>query len=360
MPDLNSPSYSTYAKQRLYRILEDLTKDKKSLNMSSMAQAVSDFHGTHFQRNNFYRLRDSKLQDQNIEIIVKWIEANYFPDIRDRLEPSAIFDEAGVADRDYYFHISEDNFLDDLDENLLNEYSGVYLCAPAWDKSSYLPLTFLRQWYDDHKAMTHIEKKGRSLDIKQYISERSLLILQRTPKYFFHAAEIPLSALFPEEFETGCIKMAYEGVAVMSSNSINVKLRECLSRVPKNHHILIRKKGAVHNNAQGVSLHVPPDAYDVRKEWAALSDNDLSHLKEEYSHSLQSDYYMGGPTQISVSPVPYLKNKVDMVFPRDHIFHRKPKDFLTNKEYHLIKPELENAEAIQNILDNPLIISELL
>ena len=237
MVDLNTASYGPYEKQRLHRIFSDLAKDKKNLNWSSMAQAVSDFHGTHFQRNNFYRLSDGKLQDQNTDIIVKWLEAKYFPDIRERLKPAAIFDEAGVTDRDYYFHISENNFLDEHDQNLLQEYAGIYLCAPAWDRSSYLPLTFLREWYNDYKAMPHIERKGRSLDVKQYISERSLLVLQRTPKYYFYAAEIPLSAMFPNAFETGCIKMAYEGVAVMSSNSINVKLRECLSRVPKNHQI---------------------------------------------------------------------------------------------------------------------------
>ena len=268
MVGVKRTKYEKHEKQRLYRILEDWVKTTSNVNWSSLAKEISAKRRVQFQRINFYRLGEGKLQDANTEIIISWMEANKFPDIRNRIRPDAIFDEAGRSLRNYLYHVSEPNFLDDVDKGILQEYSGVYLCAPAGDKCSYLPLSFLRQWYEDRDQFPQIERKSITLDIKQYISERSFLILQRTEQYFFYAAEFPMSYLFPDEFETGCVKMAYEGVGVVSSNSIKVELRECLSHVPKTHHILIRKKAAVHhNNPHGLSLHVTPDAFGIKKEW---------------------------------------------------------------------------------------------
>ncbi len=361
MADLNIPSYGPHEKQRLYRILDDLVLSKTNLSWSSLAAAISTSRNVNFQRNNFYRLKRGKLQDANIEIIVSWLEKNHQPDIRDRLRPDSIFDEAGLLLRDYFFHISEDNLLEDVDENILQEYEGIYLCAPAGDKSSYLPLSFLRKWYEDRKQFPDIKTKGRSLDIKQYISERSYLILQRTNRYFFYAAEFPMSLLFPEEFETGCIKMCYEGIGIVSSNSIKAELRECLSRVPKTHHILIRKKAAVHrSNPHGLTLHVHPDAFEIKQEWKGISEMDLARLKKEYALSLDSDFYLDGPVQISESPLAFQKNKVDFVFSRDCLYHRRAEKFLRDKEMNFIRPELDTANALEKIIDNPLIIGDVL
>ncbi len=361
MPDLAAPSYDAYARQRLFRILSDLIASKKDLNWSTMADAISEWNGPDFQRNNFYRLRDGKLSDPVTEIIVRWLEQSFEPDIRQRLSVQSIFGEMGLSARDYYFHVSPDNLLEELDEQILEQYAGVYLCAPAYDKSSFLPLSFLREWYRDYKAMPHIEQKGRTLDIKQYIAERSILVLQRTSGYFFYAAEIPMSALFPKAFETGCIKMTYEGVGVVSSNSIQIKLRECLSRVPKTHAILINKKTATHkNNPFGLSFYLPPGTEGVRQEWQQLPESDIEALKKEYALSLEAEYYLSGPVQVWVSPVPYLKNLVGMVFGREHVYHRKPADFLRDPELHFIRPDVANTEQFQKVIDNPLSIGELL
>lgn len=108
-------SYGPYARQRLFRILLDLQQQEKNLNWSAMAEAIHEWRGILFQRNNFYRLKKGILQDANIEIIVSWIEAVYDSAIRDRLKPDAIFDEVGKAARDYYFHIPASNVMEEWD-----------------------------------------------------------------------------------------------------------------------------------------------------------------------------------------------------------------------------------------------------
>lgn len=155
--------------------------------------------------------------------------------------------------------------------------------------------------------------------------------------------------------------MTYEGVGIISSNSIHVQLRECLSRVPKTHSILISAKNVNQaNNPFGLSLYLPPGTEGVKKEWEGLAKADIEHLKREYTLSIAADTYLSGPVQISVSPVPYLKNHVSMNMSRSCIYHRKPADFLRNKALHFIRPDLENADEIDKIVDNPLSIGELL
>lgn len=358
MSETGAPTFNLYARQRLKRILYDLRDTRSDFNFDRAALEISETLNVEFSRQYFYRI--ASLRDYIVEFIVSWLEGDLVPEIRTRLTPNAIFDEVGVSARDYFYHISEDDLLDDLDEHILQPYSGVYLCAPAEDKSSYLPLTFLREWYHDYKAMPQIERKGRTLDIKQYIAERSILILQRTPHYYFYAAEYPLSALFTEPVNTGCIRMTYEGIGIISSNSIRVQLRECLSRVPKTHDILISEKTANQlNNPFGLSLYLPPGTEGVRKEWGKLTQADIDHLHKEYQHSIEEDNYLAGPVQISESPIPNVRNKIGMVFSRDYVYHRKPADFLHDTGLHFIRPDLENTDAIQKILDNPLSIGEL-
>jgi hypothetical protein len=354
-------SFGAYAKQRLFRILCDFLDKHQDQNWSALAEEIYLHRGVKFQRNNFYRLKDGKLKDANIEIIVAWFEAVHDPDIRERLKPQAIFDEVGKSSRDYYFHIPDENFVDEWDEQILADFAGVYLCQPASDKNSFLPLPTLRAWYADRKAMPQFDNKMRSLDIKQYIQERSLLILQRTTAGYFYAAEFPLSLLFPDAFETLDIRMVYEGIGVVSSNAIQVQLRECLSRVPKTHAILISPKNQNQNrNPFGLSLFLPIGTEGVREDWKTLSQAEIEHLRAEFAHSIEAEHYLSGPAQITESPIPNLRSRVGMSFSRDLIYARKPADLLRKKELHFIRPDLDNEDEIEKIIANPLSIGELL
>lgn len=359
--NVDQQGYGVYARQRLIRILIDLIETTKGLSWSSLADKITEARGIKFQRQNFYRLRDGMLGDENIEYIVKYLEAHHDPEIRHRLLPEAIFGEVGKSSRDYYFHIPTENYLDEWDEQILSEFSGAYLCAPANDKNSFIPLPVLRRWFADRKTCPELSQGGRSLDIKQYIQERSILILQRTTGSYFHAAEFPMSLLFPPSFSTMDIRMVHEGVGIISSNSIHVQLRECLSRVPKTHSILISSKTANHTgNPFGLSFYLPPGTEGVKEEWAKLSAHDRERLAQEYRLSLEADEYLSGPAQISVSPIPYLSNRVTMNFSRDYVYHRRPEGFLDNNELHFIRSDVENTAEIKKILANPLMIGGLL
>jgi hypothetical protein len=170
-----------------------------------------------------------------------------------------------------------------------------------------------------------------------------------------------MALLAPRSFETLDIRMVYEGVGIVSSNSIHVFLRECLARVPKTHSILIsRKTQNQTGNPFGLSLFLPPGAQGVREEWAKLPSGEREHLKKEYGTSINADHYLSGSAQIAVSPVAYLKNRVEMNFPREYVYHRKPADFLRERDAHFIRPDLDLDPQIEKILANPLTIGEIL
>jgi len=357
----NSKSYGVYEKQRLYRILEDFRDTRRGFNFSTLAMHISGHSNRSFDRRYFSRLKAGTLRDDITELIVKWYEANQDSSIREKLKPQAIFDEVGKSSHQYFFHPNDTGTGNDWDENVLEEYAGVYFCAPAWDKNSYLPLPFLRRWYKNRKSLPEFDTKHRSLDIKQYIQERTVLILQSSGKKYFYAAEFPLSILFPNHIETLDIKMLYEGIGTMSSNSIHVKLRECLSRVPKNHSIVIKPKAAPQHNAPyGFNYYLSPEVYSVRQDWEKLSEFDRAHLKKEQKHFFDDKYYLNGPVQICESPIPLLKNQVEMNFSRDYIYFRKSADFLQHLDAHFIKPDIDIQAEIKKIIDNPLSIGELI
>ncbi len=361
MMDEVKKRFGTYERQRLFRILLDLKASNQNTNWSSMAAEISEYRKVEFQRINFYRLKNDELGDANIEIIVSWLTAKHEPNIRDKLKPQAIFDEIGVTSRDYYFHIPAANYVEEWDAEILEYYSGVYMCAPAYDRNTFIPLPILKRWFEDNSLYPYMEPKGRSRDMLQYISERSILILQRSSKSFFNAAEFPLSLLFPNSFVTLDPRMVYEGIGIVSSNSIHVQLRECLSRVPKTHSILISEKAAPQNNNPfGMRIQLPPTTEKVRQEWAGFTDGAMAHLRNQYAHSIESDYYLEGPAQISVSPLPNLNNKVRMMFANQLVYHKKPAGFLRDSKAHFIRPDLENIAEIEKILANPLSMGEIL
>jgi hypothetical protein len=356
----DNQAYDTYAQQKLARILLDLKQTKAGYDWSSMADKITLHRGVNFQRINFYRLLEGKLSNPNIEIIVQWLEATEDCDIRDKLHPSGIFGEFGTKARDYYFHALDPNNFEAWQDAMLEEFSGVYLCAPARDKNSYLPMPTVRRFFDKEDPFT-LDQNSRSLDIKQYISERSILILQRTKKNFFHAAEFPMGMLFPKDFVTLDIKMVYEGVGIASANSLNITLRECLTRVPKTHAILISPKAAHHRRQPfGFSLYLETGMEKVMEEWQGLPEKELQHFYGEYQHSMNADYYMNGPAQIHVSPLPLLHNTVGTIFSRDMVYHQKPADFLSKPDMHFIRPDLENTAEIKRIINSPLTVGELI
>ncbi len=326
-----------------------------------MADRISDWRGVQFQRVNFYRLRDGTLSGSNVEIIVSWLEAHFDPSVRTRLHPQAIFDEVGRSTRDYYFHLPPVSDVDDWNRQIVDTFAGVYLCAPTDDLNSYMPLPTLRRWFDDHAAVSAFSSKMRSNDLKQYIHERVVLVLQKTNSGYFYAAEIPTSVLFMDTFETLDLKMMYEGVGIVSGNTIQVQLRECLSRVPKTHSILIKNKTPTHlSNPFGLQIYLSHHYKAVREEWAQLSRDEREALRRELKLVIDAPQYLAGPVQIAASPVADMRSAISVNFSRDYVYHQKPRDFLSNAMDHFIRPDLLQKENIERILDNPLVIGELL
>lgn len=353
-------TYDDYARERIVRVLTDLVQASNGLTWSGIATAISNWRGVIYHREYLGRLRNGKLSDPLVEIVVSWIEAHHDRNIREKLTSHRIFAEMGISSRDYYFHLPQLNNLEEWDEQLLDGFSGVFLCAPASDSNTYLPTSVLREFYDDKSRFAFSDSGRRTLDIKDYIRERSLLILRNTGRGYFYAAEIPISLLFPRDFVTLDIRMVYEGIAVASSNSIHVQLRECLSRVPKTHSILISPKNRNQlDNPRDISLFLPPGKGKIREDWKMLGVSDLDCLREEFRMAIEADHYLSGSAQISVSPVPYLKNKVEIVYPVNNVYYQKPPDFLRNKSIHFILPHLNNDIEIEKLIKNPLSIGEL-
>lgn len=204
------------------------------------------------------------------------------------------------------------------------------------------------------------QDRNRALDIKQYIAERSFLILRATPAGYYHAAEFPYSALFPPSFETLDLKMVYEGIGIASGNSIRVFLRECLSRVGKSHSILIAPKGNESTMPHGLSLYTAGEVRtDVRSDWEGIDPISFYHFKEEFKDALELEYYLQGTAQIEVSPVPNLHNRVIMTFAREHVYHRKPADFMRRPVMHFVRPDVVGAEQVEGIINHPLSVGSL-
>lgn len=197
-------SYDVYAFQRIIQKLADLTRSRPHLTLSAIAEAITSERGVVFHRENFVRLRNYALSDPHVDTIVEWIVKHHDPKFREKLTPDAIFSEIGESNRDFYFHYSQIDPYAVWEEDVFQAFSGVYLCAPALDLNSYLPVPIVRAFLE--RAMrgdtTKPERVSRSLDIRQYIAERSILILKATPAGYYHAAEFPISIFFPSEFIT--------------------------------------------------------------------------------------------------------------------------------------------------------------
>ena len=352
-------SYGPYAKQRLFRVLTDLVSTTQKLSWSALADRITEWRGVKFQRQSFYRLRDGSLDDANIEIIVTYFEAQHDNTIRERLHPDAIFDELARPARDYYFHIPDANDIDEWNEQILNEFSGVYFCVPSNDENCFMPTSYVRKWL--HEETKH-NKEGQ-LDkgkLNTWIMRRMVLILQSTPYGYFYCAELPLSALATSEFQSSCQRVYYEGVGIISSNTIQVKLRDCLTRVAKTHSIVIgRKYPRSEQMPLGLRFHVNHQQKKVISKWEELSDDDIEALKQEQNLSIDSEFFLQGPVTMSTLPLPERRDHVMMTYANEYVYFKKPANFLANLDLHFVLSELSDTFSIKKILENPLVIGTL-
>lgn len=355
----DKPLSERYAKQRLMRILTDMVAGDQLLSWSALAADISVFRGVEFSRENLRRLRKGTLGPANVEIIIKYFEEKHDPSIRERLRPDAIFDEMAQSARDYYFHMPDQNDISEWNEQIMDEFSGVYFCAPASDIESFMPTSHLREWLTEktrHNKAGKIDE-GR---LNIFLQRRTILILQKTAFGYFYAAELPLSALATSNLKSSCQRVLYEGIGVVSSNTIQVKLRDCLTRVAKTHSIaLVRKYAKSYDNPFDLALHVFHNQREVIKKWHDLPADDIAALQEEQKLSIQSKYFMQGPVSEPAPPLPNRKSYISMIIANEYTYFKKPEDFLENLSLHFVLSQLADDITIRKILENPLVIGTL-
>jgi hypothetical protein len=295
----------------------------------------------------------------NVEIIIQNYEENHDPNIRERLRPEAIFDHLAKPARANYFHNPEPNDLSEWNEQILDEFSGVYFCAPASEIESFMPTSHLREW------LTEKTKHNKAGEINEgrlniFLQRRTILILQKTASGYFYAAELPLSALATSSFKSSCQRVLYEGIGIVSSNTIQVKLRDCLTRVAKTHSIaLVRKYAKSYDNPFGLALHVFHNQQEVINKWHDLSAEKIASLQEEQKLSIQSEYFMQGPVSEPAAPLPNRKSYISMFVANEYAYFKKPEDFLKNLDLHFVLSQLSDDITIRKILENPLTIGTI-
>lgn len=350
--------FDSYARHRIRHRMFDIARNYGSWD--AVSADIAEKLEQDFPRTYFQRLRKDTLGTQTLETLVQWIELAD-PNFRQVLRPEGIFSEVGSSSRDYYFHLHQMDDLDSWDEALLQAFEGVYLCAPEHDKNAYLPMSYVRRVILDKQPSPKNFGGQRLNDWRLYSYKRSILILKRTERYHFWAAEIPVPGLYPVEAATNDITTYYEGVGIASSNSIHVFLRDCLSRAPRLHSILIRPKASykVFETRAG-DLYAPRSLKDLDAEILMLNDDDVAHMKREFEWPLQSDVFLTGSTQTSIPPLAWAKPDVDIIDGVPRVYHRKPIGFLDDPETHLLHPDMPYAFQIADIIANPLLIGELL
>ncbi|MFN3226827.1 MAG: hypothetical protein ACE360_11330 [Hyphomicrobiales bacterium] len=350
--------FDSYAKHRIRQRVFDLFPTYG--NWEAMAASVSEAMMLEFPRTYFNRLRKNQLGDSTLETLVQWIERSD-PGFRAALKPEGIFAEVGVSSRDYYFHLHRMPDLDAWDEALLQEYEGCYLCAPEYDRNAYLPMSRVRRVILDKEGLPQNWKDQRINDWRIHLAKRSILILKRTTNFHFWAAEIPLTGLYPQDANTNDITTYYEGVGIASSNTIHVFLRDCLSRAPRFHSLLIRPKSdyKVLKTRAG-ELYAPAQLRDLDSEIIMLTDDDIAHMQREFAEPLASDVFLTGNTQTSIPPLAWAKLNVDMIDGAPRVYHKKPASFLDDPATHLLHADLTITPQLEDILANPLLIGEMM
>ena len=349
--------YDDYAKYRLNeRLLELYSRHGDWQRMANEVTAANNDIG--FARTDMNRVRNKTAGDVLIDRLLTWMEKDD-PEIREKLRPEAIFHEMGGSSRDYYFNLFKAN-LSEWDETTLGAHAGLYLCAPALDAHSYLPSPYVRACLEKRLDLPSDWQRSRSVDIREYISKRSYLILRRTDRHYYHAAEIPMGALFPREFQPLDPMLFWEGVGIASKNSLQVILRECLSRVPKIHAILIRKKESQKNLLQlpGAQLYYDTTIRHLPHEVGKLASVSRDHMEAEFAEELASGAFLHGTSQVSISPLVLCHSEVDTVYGTEHVYHRKKRGFMDDKAVHFIRPDLDLRAPLKNLADNPLSVEQ--
>lgn len=362
MPDkVQKGDYDVYAFQRIIQKLTDLIASHPNLSFSEIAEQISAWARQPFYREYFVRLRNYKLNDAHVNTVVNWIVEFHDKDFRSKLTPDSIFSEVGTSSRDFYYHLHQRDDYDSWEEKVLQAFAGIYICAPAEDRNTYLPMPVLRRFFEDHKSLPPDRLTKRAVDIKQYIWDRSMLILKPTPIGYYHASEFPMGLLFPPSFVTLDVKMVHEGIGIASGNSIRIFLRDCLSRVSKSHSILIHAKGRIEAaNPYDISINIAGHVRnEVRSDWLRLDKDDQAHLREEFAETMDMDHHLAGNTQTEVSPLPNVKNLVEITYSRNCVYHRKPADFLRRPDLHFIRPDIRNEVQIERLMKNPLAVGAL-
>lgn len=355
----DNPLSERYAKQRLMRILMDMVAGDQLLSWSSLAADITVFRGVEFSRENLRRLRKGTLGPANVEIIIKYIEEKHDPNIRERLRPDAIFDEMAQSARDYYFHIPERNDLEEWNEQILDRFSGVYFCLKPAEVNSYLPARHLKSKIHDEIRKSS-SAGGQSMLLNKLVHSRSILILQKTGFGYFYASELPLSSLLPSGLRTICQRVYYEGIAVISANTIQVQLRDCLTRVPRTHSITVNEKDQrAYENPNGLAFQILNGREKVQENWAALSADEVSDLHREFNLAIASDYYLQGPATHSIVPLPSAETKVVMTVSDTLAYLEKPSNFLEELADHFFLDDVTDVDTIRKIVENPLVIGTL-
>jgi hypothetical protein len=350
--------FDSYARHRIRQRVFDTARDYPSWD--AVSTDIAEKLGIDIPRTYFQRLRKDELGNQTLETLVQWIELAD-PGFRETLRPEGIFSEVGSSSRDYYFHLHQMRDLDSWDEALLQAFEGVYLCAPEDDKNAYLPMSYVRRVILDKQPIPKNFAGQRLNDWRLYSAKRSILILKRTERYHFWAAEIPITGLYPPQANTNDITTYYEGVGIASSNSMHVFLRDCLSRAPRLHSILIKPKAGQNPfKTRAGELYAPRFLKDLDAEIMMLSDDDVAHMKREFEWSLQSDVFLTGNTQTSIPPLAWAKPDVDIIYGVPRVYHRKPSGFLDDPETHLLHPDMRYGPQVADIIANPLLIGDVL
>lgn len=349
--------FDSYAKHRIRQRVFDLFPNYG--NWEAMAASVSEDMSIEFPRTYFNRLRNNQLGDGTLETLVQWIERSD-PKFRATLKPEGIFTEVGASSRDYYFHLHRMPDLDAWDEALLQEFEGVYLCAPEYDRNAYLPMSRVRRVILAKEGLPKNWKDQRINDWRIHLAKRSILVLKRTANFHFWAAEIPLTGLYPQQANTNDITTYYEGVGIASSNTIHVFLRDCLSRAPRFHSILIRPKSEYKVlNTRAGALYAPAQLRDLDSEIVMLTDDDVAHMRQEFALPLASEVFLTGNTQTSIPPLAWAKLNVDIVDGTPRVYHKKPFGFLGDPQTHLLQPDMAYRPQIDAIFANPLLIGDM-
>lgn len=355
----DSPLSARYAKQRLMRILTDMVEGDQLLSWSALAADITVFRGVEFSRENLRRLRKCTLGPANVEIIIQYLEQKHDPNIRERLRPEAIFDEMAQSARDYYFHMPEQNDMDDWNDQLLEEFEGVYFCGLAGNTETYLPSKRLLRLIQKQQNIRGKEPQQTGMAVTLFTS-RTILVLRRTSHGYFHAAEIPLSSLVPTKLKTPCQRVFYEGIAVISANTIQVKLRDCLTRIPRTHSIaILSKPDAFLKKPHGLSIYTGRLSKEVEQIWRDMNADDIADLKQEHDLAIASDNYMQGKALHSQSPLPVMDTKISNIVSNDIAYFPKPRDFLKYLDDHFFLGDITDVDTIRKIVESPLIIGTL-